>query len=218
MLSSDKSSEVKISLKEQLVSPEQALKGRAEYPFPVELPHRVLGGELTDVMHYPHKIILGLGCFWGAERLFWQQSGVLMTAVGYAGGYTPFPTYEEVCSGQTGHTEVVVIAYDPEKVSLVQLLALFWESHDPTQGMRQGNDRGTQYRSAIYCQSDADFEEALHSRDNFQQKLDAAGLGCITTEVTLLNEFYFAEPYHQQYLDANPNGYCALKGTGVTCI
>lgn len=218
MLSSDKSSDRQFSLKEQLISSENALQGRSEYLFPVAIPHRVLGGELTEVMHYPHKIILGLGCFWGAERLFWQQPGILQTAVGYAGGYTPFPTYEEVCSGQTAHTEVVAIAYDPEKISLKQLLALFWESHDPTQGMRQGNDRGTQYRSAIYCQSEDDLNAARASSVSFQVKLGEAGLGLITTEIALLDKFYFAEPYHQQYLDANPNGYCGLKGTGVTCI
>lgn len=218
MLSSDKSHKEIVSIKEQLISPEKALKGRSEYLFAVSVPHRILGGELAEIMHYPHKIILGLGCFWGAERLFWQQPGVLQTAVGYAGGYTPFPTYEEVCSGLTGHAEVVVAAYEPTKISLEQLLKLFWENHDPTQGMRQGNDKGTQYRSVIYCQSDSDRQIALQSQQRFQKKLDLAGLGTITTEIELNESFYFAEPYHQQYLDANPNGYCGLKGTGVTCL
>lgn len=218
MLSSDKSNDGRFSLKKQLIAPDDALQGHSEYQFPVTIPHRVLGGELTEVLHHPHKIILGLGCFWGAERLFWQQPGVLLTAVGYAGGYTPFPTYDEVCSGQTAHAEVVAIAYDPEKISLKKLLALFWESHDPTQGMRQGNDRGSQYRSAIYCQSEDDLNVALASGDSFQRKLDDAGLGRITTEIALLDQFYFAEPYHQQYLDANPSGYCGLKGTGVACL
>lgn len=218
MMRSDKSIERPFSVKEQLVSPAQALEGRSDYRFSVEIPNRVLGGNITEVTLYPHKVILGMGCFWGAERLFWRQPGVLQTAVGYAGGYTPFPTYEEVCSGQTGHTEVVVVAYDPEKVKLGQLLALFWENHDPTQGMRQGNDRGIQYRSALYCQSGKDLQQALESKEDYQKRLFEAGLGQITTELLEEQVFYFAEPYHQQYLDANPNGYCGLKGTGVTCI
>ncbi|MDX1399407.1 MAG: peptide-methionine (S)-S-oxide reductase MsrA [Oceanospirillum sp.] len=217
MLSSDNSPENLNRIKDQLVSSDQALAGRDDYLFETQIDHRVLGATLTDLEHYPNKIILGLGCFWGAERLFWQQAGVLLTAAGYAGGYTRYPSYEEVCSGLTGHTEVVAVAYDPEKLSLEQLLALFWESHDPTQGMRQGNDRGTQYRSAIYCQNEADYQIALASMEAFQSRLEAAGYNPITTEIAVDKTFFFAEPYHQQYLDANPNGYCGLKGTGVTC-
>ena len=163
------------------------------------------------------QVLFGMGCFWGAERLFWQTPGVYGTAVGYAGGFTPNPTYEEVCSGRTGHSEVVRVLFDPERVSYPQLLTLFWERHDPTQGMRQGNDLGTQYRSAIYCFSDAQLAATLASRDQFQQALQGAGLGRITTEIALAGPFYYAEPYHQQYLDKNPGGYCGLKGTGVSC-
>jgi peptide-methionine (S)-S-oxide reductase len=160
--------------------------------------------------------IFGLGCFWGAERRFWQAPGVFTTAVGYAGGHTPNPSYEGVCSGRTGHAEVVLVVFDPEKTSYDALLKLFWESHDPTQGMRQGNDVGTQYRSAIYATSPAQREAALASRDAFQRALRAAGYGEVTTEVRDAPEFYYAEDYHQQYLAKNPGGYCGLGGTGVT--
>jgi peptide-methionine (S)-S-oxide reductase len=158
-----------------------------------------------------------MGCFWGAERLFWQAPGVHTTAVGYAGGLTPNPTYEEVCSGRTGHAEVVLAVFDPRLTSLDELLRVFWEGHDPTQGMRQGNDVGTQYRSAIYWHDEAQREEALASRERFQHALRAAGHGAITTELAEAGPFYYAEDYHQQYLARNPNGYCGLGGTGVTC-
>lgn len=161
--------------------------------------------------------MFGMGCFWGAERRFWQLPGVWTTAVGYSAGTTPDPDYRQVCSGRTGHSEVVRVLFDPERVSYPQLLTLFWERHDPTQGMRQGNDLGTQYRSAIYCSSDAQLAATLASRDQFQQALQGAGLGRITTEIALAGPFYYAEPYHQQYLDKNPGGYCGLKGTGVSC-
>lgn len=162
--------------------------------------------------------LFGLGCFWGAERRFWQQEGVWSTAAGYAGGYTEHPTYEEACSGQTGHNEVVRVAYDSNIIDFSALLQVFWESHDPTQGMRQGNDRGTQYRSGIYCMNDAQYEQALASRDSYQSQLTASGFGIITTEITRTEKFYLAEDYHQQYLAKNPNGYCGLGGTGVSCV
>jgi len=161
------------------------------------------------------EIVFGMGCFWGAERLFWQTPGVYSTAVGYAGGITSNPTYDEVCSGHTGHTEVVRVFFDPNEVSLQALLKLFWESHDPTQGMRQGNDRGTQYRSAIYTNSGRQRETAEASRERYQQSLEGRGLGRITTEILPLKTFYYAEEYHQQYLARNPDGYCGLKGTGA---
>lgn len=176
-------------------------KGRTVPPFPA-------GSELA---------LFGLGCFWGAERKFWQVQGVLATAVGYAGGYTPNPTYEEVCTGRTGHSEVVRVIFDPSEVSYDTLLKTFWESHDPTQGMRQGNDVGTQYRSAIYVTSPAQRAAAEASRDGYQQRLSAAGYGKITTEIAEAPEFYYAEDGHQQYLAKNPNGYCGLGGTGVSC-
>ncbi len=163
------------------------------------------------------EIWLGMGCFWGAEQVFWQVQGVWVTAVGYAGGYTPNPTYQELCSGQTGHTEAVKVVFDPQAVSLEQLLKLFWESHDPTQGMRQGNDRGTQYRSAIYFMDDAQRAAAEQSRDQYQVALKDNDRESITTEITAAGEFYFAEEYHQQYMAKNPGGYCGLGGTGVTC-
>jgi peptide-methionine (S)-S-oxide reductase len=163
------------------------------------------------------KAVFGLGCFWGAERVFWQAPGVWVTAVGYAGGSTPNPTYEEVCSGRTGHTEAVLVVYDPEITSYEALLKLFWESHDPTQGMRQGNDVGTQYRSAIYTFSAQQAALAEATRETYQGQLEAAGLGEITTEIRAAPPFYFAEDYHQQYLAKNPYGYCGLGGTGVTC-
>jgi len=193
------------------------LMNRDHYPFLVER-HKVLGGDLNDLKHYPHQIVFGLGCFWGAERLFWSLKGVILTAVGYAGGHTPFPRYDEVCTGATDHTEVVAIAYDPDQISLSELLKLFWESHDPTQGMRQGNDQGSQYRSAIYCRTAAELEVAMKSKDVYQELLSAKDFPLITTEIAQNITFYFAEPYHQQYLHTNPNGYCGLKGTGVVCV
>jgi peptide-methionine (S)-S-oxide reductase len=159
----------------------------------------------------------GLGCFWGAERVFWEAPGVYSTAVGYAGGDTPNPSYEEVCSGFTNHTEAVLVAFDPKAVSYEELLKLFWESHDPTQGMRQGNDAGTQYRSAIYAYGEEQMRAALASRDMYQDELKKRGLGPITTEIKAAGEFYYAEDYHQQYLGKNPGGYCGLGGTGVSC-
>jgi peptide-methionine (S)-S-oxide reductase len=161
--------------------------------------------------------VFGMGCFWGAERLFWQTPGVVTTAVGYAGGFTPNPTYEEVCSAMTGHAEVVLVVFDPAKVSYEELLKVFWEGHDPTQGMRQGNDVGTQYRSAIYASDDHQLELAEQSRKAFQERLSAAGYGEVTTEIRPAPAFYYAEDYHQQYLGKIPNGYCGLGGTGVSC-
>ena len=200
----------------RLPDPADALPGRTQ-PMPVPARHLVIGTPLQGPFPGKAQAIFGMGCFWGAERKFWQAPGVYTTAVGYAGGLTPNPTYEEVCSGQTGHAEVVLVAYDPSLVSYDDLLRIFWESHDPTSGMRQGNDIGTQYRSAIYAASDADRRSALASRDLFQQALTRAGHGAITTEIRLAPEFYYAEPYHQQYLARNPNGYCGLGGTGVSC-
>jgi peptide-methionine (S)-S-oxide reductase len=200
-----------------MVKPEDALKGRTGR-MPVAPKHLVLGTPMLPP--FPdglESVVVGLGCFWGAERKFWQVKGVYSTAVGYAGGFTPNPTYEEVCSGLTGHTEAVLVVFDPAVVSLDELLKVFWESHDPTQGMRQGNDAGTQYRSAIYGGSDAQLAAARASRDAYQARLSAAGYGPITTEIAPSGEFYYAEDYHQQYLAKNPNGYCGLGGTGVTC-
>jgi peptide-methionine (S)-S-oxide reductase len=180
--------------------------------------HFVLGTPLEPP--FPEgveTVVFGLGCFWGAERSFWQAPGVYTTAAGYAGGYTPNPTYEEVCSGRTGHNEVVLVAYRPEEISFDELLRIFWEGHDPTQGMRQGNDVGTQYRSGIYVTSDAQREAALASREMYREKLREAGYGEITTEIVDAPDFYYAEDYHQQYLAKNPNGYCGLGGTGVSC-
>ena len=162
-------------------------------------------------------IIFAMGCFWGAERRFWQQNGVSVTAAVYVGGYTPNPTYEETCSGLTGHTEGVLVVFDPKTISLASLLKVFWESHDPTQGMRQGNDIGTQYRSGIYCNNNDQLQIALASRSAVQPRLAAIGYGSITTEVELASDYYYAERYHQQYLAKNPNGYCGLHGTGIQC-
>ncbi len=197
--------------------PEDCLPGRAQ-PMPVPERHTVNGNRLAGP--YPaglERAIFGLGCFWGAERKFWQAPGVHVTAVGYAGGTTPNPTYEEVCSGGTGHTEAVLVVFDPKVTSYEALLKLFWESHDPTQGMRQGNDVGTQYRSAIYATTPAQRQAAEASRDRYQRQLAAAGYGPITTEIADAPPFYFAEGYHQQYLAKNPGGYCGLGGTGVAC-
>jgi peptide-methionine (S)-S-oxide reductase len=201
----------------EMVRSDNALPGRAEPMSDLGL-HRVLGTPI--VPPFPEgseTAVFGMGCFWGAERLFWQVAGVHTTAVGYAGGFTPNPTYEEVCSGRTGHTEAVLAVFDPARVSLEELLRVFWEGHDPTQGMRQGNDRGSQYRSAIYWLDGRQRDAALASRDRFQVELDGAGYGPITTEVAQAGRFYYAEPYHQQYLAANPNGYCGLGATGVSC-
>jgi peptide-methionine (S)-S-oxide reductase len=197
--------------------PEDCLPGRSE-PMPVPEHHFVNGRPLAGP--YPPgfaKAMFGLGCFWGAERLFWQAPGVWVTAVGYAGGTTPNPTYEEVCTGRTGHAEVVLVVYDPAKTSYEALLKLFWEGHDPTQGMRQGNDIGTQYRSAIYTFSPAQRRAAEATRKAYQARLTAAGYGAITTEIRDAPPFYFAEAYHQQYLAKNPWGYCGHGGTGVAC-
>jgi peptide-methionine (S)-S-oxide reductase len=200
-----------------MVEPEDALPGRDE-TMPLPAAHDVLGTPLAPP--FPdglEQAVVAMGCFWGAERVFWQAPGVYTTAVGYAGGYTPNPTYEEVCSGRTGHAEAVLVVFDPRQTSYEQLLRLFWESHDPTQGMRQGNDVGTQYRSALYWTSDAQREAAEASRAAFQAELSRAGYGEITTELAAAGPFYYAEPYHQQYLSKNPNGYCGLGGTGVAC-
>jgi peptide-methionine (S)-S-oxide reductase len=197
--------------------PQDALPGRDE-PIGELGPHLVLGTPI--VPPFPEgfgTIVVGMGCFWGAERLFWQAQGVYTTAVGYAGGFTKNPTYEEVCSGRTAHAEVVLAVFDPANTSYEEMLRIFWEGHDPTQGMRQGNDVGTQYRSAVYWQDAAARDAALASRDRFQQELAKAGYGEITTEIAEAGPFYYAEPYHQQYLARNPNGYCGLGGTGVSC-
>jgi peptide-methionine (S)-S-oxide reductase len=201
-----------------LPSAADALSGRAA-PIPTATTHYVNGERLKPP--YPDGLaqaVFGLGCFWGAERKFWELGdGVYVTAVGYAGGFTPNPTYEEVCSGRTGHAEVVLVVYDPKKISYEQLLKTFWESHNPTQGMRQGNDVGTQYRSAIYTFDDAQRKAAEASKAAYQKALSAKGLGTITTEIAPAGEFYFSEDYHQQYLAKNPAGYCGLGGTGVSC-
>jgi peptide-methionine (S)-S-oxide reductase len=200
-----------------LPTPETALPGRDTPIVPTE-PHLVLGTRLTPPFPEGYQsIVVGMGCFWGAERMFWQAPRVHTTAVGYAGGITPNPTYEEVCSGRTGHTEVVLAVFDPARTSYDEMLKIFWEGHDPTQGMRQGNDVGTQYRSAILVGSDAQREAALTSRAMFQAELSKSGYGEITTEIADAGPFYYAEDYHQQYLAQFPNGYCGLGGTGVSC-
>jgi peptide-methionine (S)-S-oxide reductase len=201
----------------ELVSAEGALPGRATA---LALPsrHHVNGAPLQPP--FPQGLqqaVFGLGCFWGAERKFWQTPGVFTTAVGYAGGSTPNPSYEEVCSGMTGHTEAVLVVFDPNIVSYEQLLKVFWEAHDPTQGMRQGNDAGTQYRSAIYTLGDEQMQRALESKRGYEDSLRAHGFGAITTEIRSAPKFYYAEDYHQQYLAKHPNGYCGLGGTGVRC-
>ncbi len=200
-----------------LPKPEEALPGRRE-PLPVPARHAVNGNRMTPP--FPEGLALamfGMGCFWGAERKFWTLPGVYSTQVGYAGGYTPNPTYQEVCTGMTGHNEVVRVVYDPQVLSYAQLLKVFWEAHDPTQGMRQGNDIGTQYRSGIYCYAAQQQAAAESSRAAYQVALMAAGHGPITTEILPAPEFYYAEDYHQQYLAKNPRGYCGLGGTGVGC-
>lgn len=200
----------------KIPSPAEALPGRAE-PMPVPDKHFVLGTPLKAVPAGFQVAVFGLGCFWGAEKKFWQTPGVYSTSVGYAAGPTPNPTYREVCSGMTGHNEVVRVVFDPAKVSYETLLRVFWENHDPTQGMRQGNDVGTQYRSGIYTTDEAQHRAAGQSREAYQQALKASGYGDITTEILPAPEFYFAEDYHQQYLAKNPDGYCGLGGTGVSC-
>jgi peptide-methionine (S)-S-oxide reductase len=202
--------------KVKMPRPEDALPGRAE-KMPIPTHHEVNGALLDDVPAGMKLALFGLGCFWGAERKFWKTPGVYSTAVGYAGGYTPNPTYREVCTGKTGHNEVVRVVYDPAKISYDQLLKVFWESHDPTQGMAQGNDVGTQYRSGIYTYDDEQKKSAEASRAAYQQELTRAGHGEISTEIASAGEFYFAEDYHQQYLHKNPDGYCGLGGTGVSC-
>ncbi|MFT0211463.1 peptide-methionine (S)-S-oxide reductase MsrA [Pseudomonas sp. F1_0610] len=197
-----------------LPTSEQALLGRKE-PIIPSSPHVATGRNLVPPFPEQMQLIyFGLGCFWGAERLFWQLPGVWVTAVGYAGGLTPNPVYEEVCSGGTGHTEVVMVVFDPEVIEVYQLLACFWQSHNPTQGMRQGNDVGTQYRSTIYCANTEQLALAKSTANQFAQTLVKMGYGEITTEITMAPKFYYAEDYHQQYLAKNPNGYCGLKGTG----
>jgi len=205
------------SRKLELPSPDEALPGRSER-LPVPKAHFVNGAPLEPPFPEGTELALfGLGCFWGAERKFWETPGVVSTSVGYAGGSTPNPTYEEVCSGRTGHAEVVRVVFDPKRVAYEELLRVFWESHDPTQGMRQGNDVGTQYRSAIYTHGENQAAKAEASRQAYQKALAAAGHGAITTEVRAAPEYYYAEEYHQQYLAQNPGGYCGLGGTGVAC-
>ena len=205
------------SKKLQMPTPEQALPGRTQR-MPVAPKHFVLGGPISPP--FPEgleRAVFGMGCFWGAERKFWQARGVYTTAVGYAAGHTPNPTYEEVCSGLTGHNEVVLVVFDPGTTSYLEMLRIFFESHDPTQGLRQGNDVGTQYRSGIYVFSAEQRRAAEAARDAFQKRLREAGYGDITTEILEAPEFYYAEDYHQQYLAKNPHGYCGLGGTGVSC-
>ena len=204
-------------MKDKMPTQEQALPGR-NTAMQVSSQHYVNGNSIKPP--YPNNIdtiMFGLGCFWGAERKFWQVPGVYSTAVGYAGGYTPNATYEEVCTGLTGHNEVVLVMFDSEKTSLNDLLKVFWESHNPTQGMRQGNDKGTQYRSGIYTFNDEQLKIAEQSKREFAQKLKQAGYGQITTEIMPAPDFYYAEDYHQQYLAKNPNGYCGLGGLGISC-
>ena len=204
--------------KTSMIGADDALPGRAQRPYDVPATHFVLGNAIEPP--YPAGLevaVFGLGCFWGAERKFWETEGVWTTAAGYAGGFTENPTYEEVCSARTGHTEAVLAVFDPSKTSYEEMLKLFWENHDPTQGMRQGNDVGTQYRSAILYGSDAERDAAQRSRDVFAERLRAAGFGEITTEIAPLGEFFYAEDYHQQYLDKNPGGYCNHGPNGMTC-
>jgi peptide-methionine (S)-S-oxide reductase len=205
------------SRKTQMIDPERALPGR-DAPMPIPARHEVLGTPLAPP--FPQgleRIVVAMGCFWGAERVFWEADGVYTTAVGYAGGFTPNPSYEEVCSAGTGHAEVVLAVFDPNVTSYETMLKLFWENHDPTQGMQQGNDVGTQYRSAIYWANEAQRDAALASKETYQERLRAAGYGDITTEIAEAGPFYYAEDYHQQYLAKNPGGYCGLGGTGVSC-
>lgn len=201
--------------KAKMIKPDSALEGRST-PMKISGIHTITQNSMRlPLSNGLEHAVFGLGCFWGAERKFWQLDGVYSTAVGYSAGYTPNPTYEEVCSGSTGHNEVVLVIYDPTLISFKQLLKVFWESHNPTQGMRQGNDQGTQYRSGIYTSSTEQQTLALESMQVFQKALDLKNIGTITTEIKPVNEFYYAEEYHQQYLDKNPNGYCGLGGCGV---
>ena len=203
--------------KNSIVSAADALPGRQQ-AMQVSNSHIVTGQPLqAPFADGLQCAVFAMGCFWGAERRFWQQQGVVTTAVGYAGGYTPNPTYEEACSGLTGHTEAVLVVFDPAQIGYKDLLTIFWESHDPTQGMRQGNDRGSQYRSAIYCSDDSQLKMALKSAQTVQVLLNQRGYGDITTEIRPAPQFYYAEDYHQQYLAKNPNGYCGLRGTGINC-
>src|SRR3954470_17728216 len=206
-----------LGTKTRMVEPENALPGRVD-PIPTATTHAVLGTPIKPP--FPENLqtaVVGMVCFWGAERVFWTAEGVYTTAVGYAGGYTPNPTYEEVCSGRTGHTEVVLVVFDPKKTSFDEMLRIFWENHDPTQGMRQGNDMGTQYRSSIYLTEPSQAETAEKSLRMYNDQLAKAGYGEITTEIKPDQPFYYAEDYHQQYLAKNPNGYCGIGGTGVSC-
>jgi peptide-methionine (S)-S-oxide reductase len=203
--------------KTRMIDAESALPGR-DTPIPIPARHEVLGTPIAlPFAQGLERIVVAMGCFWGAERVFWQADGVYTTAAGYAGGFTPNPTYEEVCSGRTGHAEAVLAVFDPNVTSYEAMLKLFWENHDPTQGMRQGNDIGTQYRSAIYWTSEAQRDAALASMQTYQGQLGAAGYGDITSEIAEAGPFYYAEDYHQQYLAKNPSGYCGLGGTGVSC-
>jgi len=203
--------------KMDMVAPADALPGRAE-PIPTAKSHFISGIDLqSPVPAGMEQAMFGMGCFWGIERIFWQLDGVYLTMVGYGAGYTPNPTYQETCTQMTGHNEVVRVIFDPAIISFDQLLTVFWENHDPTQGMRQGNDVGSTYRSGIYTYSDAQAQAAMASRDVYAARLSAAGFGAITTEIIPAPVFYYAEEYHQQYLAKNPNGYCGVKGTGVSC-
>ena len=205
------------AFKQRMVDPAKALPGR-DTPIPLRNAHHVHGRPIAGNVDGLETVRFGMGCFWGAERKFWSLPGVSTTAVGYSGGYTPNATYREVCSGETGHAEVVLVAYDPAQVAFETLLKVFWENHDPTQGMRQGNDTGTQYRSVVHCTTQAQYEAALASREVFQRGLHEAGHGAITTEVVFpAPPFYYAEDEHQQYLSKHPTGYCGLGGTGVSC-
>ena len=206
-----------LSPKSEMVSEADALPGR-DTELPTALTHYVTGRPLKEEVAEGHEVaIFGMGCFWGVERMFWQVPGVVSTSVGYAAGHTPNPTYQEVCTGRTGHNEVVRVVYDPAKVSYEDLLRVFWEGHDPTQGMRQGNDRGTQYRSGIYYTSEDQQVAAEASKAVYERALSDAGRGAITTEIEPAPEYYYAEDYHQQYLAKNPGGYCGIGGTGVSC-
>jgi peptide-methionine (S)-S-oxide reductase len=205
--------------KTQLVTADNALHGRTDYSFAVPETHYVSGHRIREPFDRDglQSAVFGMGCFWGAEKEFWELPTVWSTAAGYAGGFTKFPTYDEVCSGLTGHTEVVRVIFDPEQISFAELLTVFFENHDPTQGMRQGNDVGTQYRSAIYYADDSQREQAEAAAKAFGQRLSQAGYGAVTTEIAPAGEFYYAEGYHQQYLAKNPNGYCPVHATGVSC-
>ncbi|PVZ72251.1 peptide-methionine (S)-S-oxide reductase MsrA [Pelagibaculum spongiae] len=202
--------------KQQMVRPEDALPGR-DTAISLNYEHFVSKNDMKKMPQGLEKTVFGMGCFWGAERLFWKLEGVWSTSVGYAAGYTPNPTYREVCSGDTGHSEVVQVFFDPKKISYQQLLKTFWENHDPTQGLRQGNDKGSQYRSIILTDSEQHLLQAESSRKDYQQALQAQGMDSVTTEIETLGVYYFAEEYHQQYLAKNPGGYCGLGGTGISC-